>query len=461
MNHHLPHRLGLERSNRLWFFATILLSLVLVTPSTSLFAAVHAQDPPESVAGDSENPKNHENPKSLSPATPEDTLVSSNLLAAGDLKAPTRKVIDYQHKINTARQLRREKETAGAAKMLVGVLQKNPPPEFKRAALFELALIAQDEQDLSRAQQIFAQYIQLFPQDPSVPEVLLRQGLILREMGAHRLAIAKFYAVMNMALSLKMDEFKYYRRLVLQAQTEIADTYYLQGKFDEAADFFARLLKQDTFELNRAQVHFKLIRSLARLDNHVEVVTQCKAFFDEFPDAPETAELRFTSATALKKLGRKREAVLQVFKLLESQAETSDSNPDSWVYWQQRAGNEIANQLYLEGDYLNALEIYKHLAALSDTVPWQLPVWYQIGLIQERLQQPQKALETFKAIAAREQELTGSEDTPTLKTVVEMAKWRRDHIQWRRETELSMESLRLNPVPVPPAPQKQRAATTP
>src|SRR5208337_2458386 len=107
---------------------------------------------------------------------------------------------------------------------------------------FELALVAQDANQLSRAEQIFAQYLQAYPDDPSAPEVLLRQGLIYRQMGVNTLAVSKFYAVMSTALKLKLDRMDYYKKLVLQAQIEIADTYYQEGKYEEAADFFRRLL---------------------------------------------------------------------------------------------------------------------------------------------------------------------------------------------------------------------------
>ena len=56
-------------------------------------------------------------------------------------------------------------------------------------------------------------------------------------MGVNTLAISKFYSVMSTALKLKLDNIDYYKRLVLQAQTEIADTYYLEGKFDGVGRF--------------------------------------------------------------------------------------------------------------------------------------------------------------------------------------------------------------------------------
>jgi tetratricopeptide (TPR) repeat protein len=252
--------------------------------------------------------------------------------------------------------------------------------------------------------------------------------------------------VMNSALGLKLEQFDYYQRLVLQAQTEIADTYYVQGKFAEAADFFARLLKQNAPELNRAQIHFKLIHCLSGLGRHTDVITQCETFFDKNPDAAETPELRFVCASSLKQVGRMSDALRQVLKLLESQEGTVQSNPENWLHWQQRAGNDIANQLYLEGDYLNALEVYNHLAGLSTNAAWQLPVWYQSGLIYERLLQPRKAVEKFDAILAREKEATAAGAAPTVKTVIDMARWRKDQITWQGRTEVAVQALRLSPV---------------
>ena len=215
-------------------------------------------------------PANHsETETSLPPANDSDALLSTNLVRPGSKTNRTRPQKDYKLEVNTARQLRRNLDHAGADKLLVNLLESDMPPEFRRAALFELALVAQEQKQFSRAQQILAQYLHLYPQDSMVPEVLLRQGLLFRQMGAHNTAIAKFYAVMNSALGLQIEQFDYYQRLVLQAQTEIADTYYIQGKFTEAADFFGRILKQNSGELNRPQIHFKFVRCLSSLGRQI------------------------------------------------------------------------------------------------------------------------------------------------------------------------------------------------
>jgi tetratricopeptide (TPR) repeat protein len=249
-------------------------------------------------------------------------------------------------------------------------------------------------------------------------------------MGVTTLAISKFYAVMFTALKLKLDNVDYYKKLVLQAQIEIADTYYLEGKYLEAADFFGRLLKTESMGLNVPQIQFKLIRSLSFLTNNTETVARAQAFLELYPNSSDVPEVRFVLASTLKQVGRNQDSMRQVLLLLQSQEENVQKNPETWIYWQQRAGNEIANQLYKEGDYLNALEIYVNLADLNKSPVWQLPVWYQTALVYEQLQQWQKATDMYVRILDRRKELTDAETSPSLVSLFDMVKWRKDYIAW-------------------------------
>lgn len=398
-----------------------------------------AANPPE---GGPAHPSAEPSPARVEPSTL-DALRSANLVPEPVKVRSKEAKRDYQKEMDAARLLRREREHAAAEKLLLGLLEDQPPPEYRRAILFELAMVAQDQNHLSRAQQILAQYLQLFPGDPSVPEVLLRQGLLYRQMGANGMAVTKFYAVMNSALGMQVDQFDYYKRLVLQAQTEIADTYYQQGKFPEAIDFYKRILKQNATELNKAQVHFKYIRCLTGLGRHAEAVLECDTFFERYPEAPETPELHFVSADSLRQLGRRRDSMLQVLELLESQKETVRSNPESWTYWQQKAGNHIANEFYKDGDYLNALEIYNRMTALNTNAAWQVPVLYQTGLIYERLQQPAQAADRFEKVIARKAEILAPGQSAALATVLEMAQWRKNNLGWQDRAETAIQDLKL------------------
>lgn len=355
---------------------------------------------------------------------------------------PRNQALEFQDQLEKARQQRREKNPAQAANILAALLQANDaPPELMRPALFELALAAQDNNQPLKAQQVYAQYLHRFPEDPSVPEILLRQGMLYRQMGVTTLAISKFYAVMSSALKLKLGNVEYYKKLVLQAQIEIADTYYLEGKYTEASDFFNRLLKTEAPELNKTLVQFKLIRSLSSLTNHTETAARAQVFLELYPNSTEVPEVRFLLASALKKLGRNQESMKQVLLLLQSQQANVQKNPETWIYWQRRAGNEIASQLYKEGDYVNALEIDLSLADLDKSPAWQVPVWYQTALVYEQLQQWPKATDAYNRILARQKELTPDETTPSLLSLLDMAKWRKDYIDWMEKAKLTNQSF--------------------
>jgi tetratricopeptide (TPR) repeat protein len=142
----------------------------------------------------------------------------------------------------------------------------------------------------------------------------------------------------------------------------------------------------------------------------------------------------------------------QVLLLLQSQEDNVRKNPETWIYWQQRAGNDIANQLYKEGDFFSSLQIYLSLADLNKSPGWQLPVWYQTALVYEQLQQWQKATETYDRILARQKELTPDTSTPTLVSLLEMSKWRKDYIDWMQKAKLANQAFQpVMPAPAEPA----------
>ncbi|HUA39708.1 MAG TPA: tetratricopeptide repeat protein [Candidatus Sulfopaludibacter sp.] len=366
---------------------------------------------------------------------PEVLAISTNPAPAwpntnGILRPEVLVVQNFDTRLATARYLEKIRQPDKAEPVLVSLLVEGTPDAVRQDALCELASAVTMENDLPRAEAIYAQYLDRWPNDPRVPEILLREGQAFRQMGLNSLALAKFYAVMTSALSLKNNQFQYYQHLVLRAQVEIAETHYLMGQFAEAADFCLRLMKQDDPTLNRPQTQFRLIRSLTAIEKYDEAVGQARDFLSHYPDAPEEPEARFYLAQALKRMGQNEEALQQVLLLLQEEKAKTKDHPEIWAYWQQRAGNEIANQLYSEGDYVKALDIYMSLAQLDSTPAWQLPVQYQIGIIYERLLQPQKAVETYNSILQRESDL-GTNASPDLQTVCDMARWRASFLKWQ------------------------------
>jgi len=360
------------------------------------------------------------------------TLNDTNELNAAAM-ADSGRIGELRSTLEDARHLRLMRQPATAEPILVGLLSGSPEI-IQQSALLELALVAQDENNPIRAEQIYAQFVGRWPNDKRAPEIFLHQGQLFRQMGLNSLAFAKFYSVMTAALSIKNDQLVYYQKLVLDAQKEIAETHYQSGHFTEAADFFSRLLKENNPDLNRAEIQFRLIRSLQASGNQTETAAQAADFLNRFTDSPNQPEVRFCLALALKELGRNSESLQQVLALLKEEKVRAKDHPEVWAYWQQRTGNEIANQLYREGDYPKALDIYLSLEQLDRAAAWQLPLRYQIGMTYEKLLQPQMAMQSYSNIVSRQADL-GTNSTPGLKAMVDMASWRINFLQWQSKAD--------------------------
>ena len=361
-------------------------------------------------------------------------IASTNLTLAVHDTQPHPSRPQFLLQLELARHDRLQKNHEGAARSLLALLNSQAPEDLKRIALVELALVAQAQNEPAKAQRIYAEYIQRYPDDPSLPEILLRQGLLYRQMGSPQLALSKFYGVMSVTLRLKIDKFETYRRLVLQAQTEIADTYYQQCKYEDAADYFQRLLKADAPLLNKSTVHYKLVRCWAQLGRKDTAITCAEDFLCRNPATPEEAEVRFILATLLDEVGRTGEALEQVMRLLQVEQGLAAQSPETWKYWQQRTGKAVAQKLFQESDYLHALDIYLALLPLDPTASWQISVSYDMALVYERLRQPQKALACYAAILRQEPNLPASA-SPGLREMLTMAKWRQDFLNWQTKAE--------------------------
>ena len=183
-------------------------------------------------------------------------------------KTASKQIEDFQARLEIARYHRRARQFSEATADYAGILKEKAPEPLQRTAMIELAETAEDQNDLARAQQIYAQWLTRWSQDVGVPEIYLRQGLVYRRMGLNNLAVSKFYAVMTSALVLKPDRIDYYQKLVLRAQNEIAETQFQRQDWKNAAESFGRLLKLESPPVNRSTLQYKFIRCLTALGKY-------------------------------------------------------------------------------------------------------------------------------------------------------------------------------------------------
>jgi tetratricopeptide (TPR) repeat protein len=369
---------------------------------------------------------------------------NDNLIIKSTSEYGQRQNAEAIKKLEQVRGLQSSNHWLEAATLLQAVAASDTSQEIKhdtkRMALLGLADYTEEKGQLELSQQYLAEYLKRFSDDPMIPEILLRQAYLYQRMGAYIRAEDKLYSVQRAAIALETVNLEYSKRITLTAQTELAETQYAQGKYVEAAGLFERLLTDGSDELNIVVIKTKLIRSLSKVpDKTPEVIRHAVDFLNTHAAAEQQAEIRYLLAQAYKALGKKQESLRQLLLLLEAAEVSNDTKLKSW---KMLAGNEIGNQLFLEGDYINAITVYNGLLALDEAVSWKLPIHYQIGLCFERESQPDKAIKSYEDINALGQKTTAKLE-PSLQMVVDMARFRNDILSWRK----ALDKSGLTPAP--------------
>jgi len=334
-----------------------------------------------------------------------------------------------------------------------------PLPELK-TALLGLAHMHRRQGALTKTVAILERFLKDYGGDAQSPSVLLELGRTLRGLGLHRLAINRFYSVLNSTLKLTGTGFEHYQRIAKTAQFEIAQTHFEAGSFAEANKHFTRLRLLDLAPADQARAHFMAAYSLRLQGEHEAAITTLNAFIAQSPDNDNVPEARHLLATTLSEIGRTQEALAATFELLRGEHARTATDSRRWAYWQRRTGNRLANEFFEAGDIHNAHAIYRGLAALSNEPEWQLPLTYQIALCHERLGLTEQARGSYQHIV----EAAGATPPPGLAEIARMANWRLEHLEWRARlgqqtgaffslsTDLPATAPAAAPVPTPAVP---------
>ena len=302
------------------------------------------------------------------------------------------------------------------------------PVAEERAALLGLAQLHRRQGLLTKAAAIYERFLKEHADADETPEAMLALGRTLRALGAHKLAIARFYSVLNSTLKLTGETMERYQVLAKTAQFEIAETHFQSGNFTEANKFFSRLRLLELAPADRARAHFKAGYALRLQGDSEGAVGTLRAYIEQWPEDENVPEARYLLAVALRELKRPQEAFAATLDLLRSEKSRSEADVKRWAYWQRKTGNQLANDFYENGDTSNARIIYAGVQELSPEPAWRLPISYQIALCDERLGQPGRARLAYEAIIKAASTGTPSTD---LAELAKMAKWRIEHLEWR------------------------------
>lgn len=280
----------------------------------------------------------------------------------------------------------------------------------------------------TRAAAILEKLMETYPGSPEIPRTLLHLGRIYRDMGVGKLAVARFYAVLNATLKLDHQRLTEYQLLARTAQFEIAETHLRFGRFEDASEYFRRLSLLDLAPEDRARAQFKVAYALHLGKDYAKAVRDFRRFLQQNSEGPDVPEALYLLSLALERQAQHEESLAEALKLFDP-ARIPEEERDDWRYWQRRAGNHLANEFFRNGRLTHALQLYTQLAAVSSEPHWKAPALYQVGLSAERLGDYPRAKSAYAEV------LSLAEETPALREIGAMAQWRSDHLEWMREFE--------------------------
>ena len=318
----------------------------------------------------------------------------------------------------------------------------NPPEAAHKRGYLQLASMYEQSGQIAKMAAIYEKYIARFKNDSRLAQIYMRLGHLYREMGACSTAIARFYNVLNVAISVDSDSMDAYRALSLQAQRDIADTHFIMGNYTEADKFYRRLLLLDLPAEDRMNILYKINYIGYANGDYSSVAAGLETFLDSYPDSQLVPESYYMLANVNNRLGEPREAVKQVLKLLRTRGATTPQEDEIWQYWRKKTANQLAQSFYDESDFLSAIKIYQAMVPLKREPSWQWPVIYKIGLCFERLYMYPKAQQAYQLIKTGEEwQDLDFEMTPTLQSIKDMATWRFEHLQWNDSAKKSMQNV--------------------
>lgn len=397
----------------------------------------------------------HVEPKAIEDAAHADAIdqgESPNALAGDPMDAKIDEILkdlasnywkgQIEQEIRKARVAIKLRQFDEAEEAYINALNRQMSEDERKQILMEMIEVYGRLGIDSKKAAIMEKYLELYPKGPKTPEILFELGRLYRTMGAYETSISRFYEILNMSLGVQGEALQKLKRQSMQAQLEIAETYFLMKDYKQAHVFFDRLRRLDISKANKINVDFKFAYTLFQEGRFIDAIAEFDAFLLKYPESNLVPEVRFLKAMTLKRMGKSEEAVDEVTHLVMHGDLSDDEHEQLWQYWQKKTANQIANEFYNQEDYLSALRVYQAMLPLSADARWQWPIIYQMGLCFEKLSMQPMALQSYEVILKGEEwDLSEDGMDEYLKNIREMAAWRKEHLKWFVETDAKLEHL--------------------
>jgi tetratricopeptide (TPR) repeat protein len=306
------------------------------------------------------------------------------------------------------------------------------------AALLHLARAYRVAGEGVKASATYEHLLRDHPGWHGVPLAMIELGRTLRELGAPRLAIARFYSVIQSTLRLPEADTEDYRRLVRTAQFEIAETHFAAGDTTEAIRFFKRLDALDLAPADRARARFRTAQAELLAGERAAAVNTLERLLVRDGGAAEAAEARFLLARVHAEDGRNEAALRVTLELLRATNSTAD--PAIWREWQLRAGHFLARRFQQSAEPHSALLLYRALALLDQGPDSRANTLYEIGRCLEELRLPDEARAAYGELAGLLEK--APKENVIAHELLLQARWRSRQLEWTGNAENQIRRLR-------------------
>lgn len=396
-----------------------------------LFAAAArvllADGPPPPEPGDTPN-------EAASPAAP---APGPDELRSGLRNPPDQRAADYAGLLRLSEKKLAAKDAESAISAARQALRLAKGDEAA-PALLHLARAYRVAGEGVKASATYEHLLRDHPGWHGVPLAMIELGRTLRELGAPRLAIARFYSVIQSTLRLPEADTEDYRRLVRTAQFEIAETHFAAGDTTEAIRFFKRLDALDLAPADRARARFRTAQAELLAGERAAAVNTLERLLVRDGEAAEAAEARFLLARVHAEDGRNEAALRVTLELLRATSSTAD--PAIWREWQLRAGYFLARRFQQSAEPHSALLLYRALALLDPGTDARATALYEIGRCLEELRLPDEARAAYGELAELLE--NAPKENALAHELLIQARWRSRQLEWAGNTENQIRRLR-------------------
>ena len=336
----------------------------------------------------------------------------------------------------------RLQDIAGAEGHYITLLGVTVLPKEREHAFLALAEFYVAQRQRTKAVAVFEKFLDAFPHSPELPEVYLRLGMLYRSLEAHEQAVDHFFTVLKVAFVIPAEKIEVYRELSQRAKFEIAETYYRLDDLHLAADFFGRVARSTMVPEVQAEARLKKAYADLRMGNLGSVISNLERFPSDFTGLPIVPESRLVLARAHRRAGNPDAARTAVLNIM--QEDLSPSRDPTWNYWLRTVGNELANQLFREGDVATAHAVYLALLEINAAPSWRWPIIFQVGLCLEQQDQTERARLLF---ARLKEEMDAPEPGRTPEEAARLALLsdriarRLEHLDWQADFRARVHSV--------------------